>query len=447
VRDHDEPAFEPVPASAEPPGPGTTPDNLAVVALSAEPGVAIVGRPLTLTARVANCGAKERTVPLRLQAGADARTIDVVVPAGGSATAQIELTPTSAGWFDVTAAIPGHDALAGDDQRVGSVAVRPELIAVVAGDVARDDPRGALRPLIAALTAAGFTVRPSDGAGLAQALDGAALCATAGLREPVSAAAALGPYLQAGGAWLHIIASDGDAACLPKGIEPPMAVTSRLDLGEQGRGSIDLGHVRFDHPLLSVFSGREALLRSIKGFRIRLTPQRPAADAAVLLAWADGTLAAAERPVGAGRWLMLNIGTAAADSSLASAEAWPLMCARLPAALLPERSGELARDCGAGIPTTALSGSDGRRVSAVANVARPPSPGRWRDAEGRPLGAAVPARESDLRPLDPQVLGLTANRAGTAMSLVADQPLWPWLLAIAALLLGCEMLLAGGVRR
>jgi hypothetical protein len=58
------------------------------------------------------------------------------------------------------------------------------------------------------------------------------------------------------------------------------------------------------------------------------------------------------------------------------------------------------------------------------------------------VAAAVPAGESDLRPLDAALLPTGAVRGGSA---AGPAPLWPWLLLLAAAFLVAESLLAGRV--
>jgi hypothetical protein len=422
------------------PGPGAMPDNCGITAILADPARPVAERPLTITVRVANSGPAERSVALTLRLGSDVRSLPCTVAAGGVATVSSIYTPTGSGSLVISASLPGGDVFAADDQRAAVLAVREALVAVVAGDGGRDDPRGALRPLAAGLAAAGFRVRVSDAAGLAAALDGAVLCATAGVRESAAAAAAIGPWMTAGGTWLQIAAAPGDAAIVPTGVVPPVALGKRLDLGEQGGAGLGLGQAKLDHPLFAACAGREALLAPLRAYRVFLTPTPQAADAAVLAAWSDGTIACAERPVGAGRWLQLNVGSDAASSSLASIELWPLLCAALPTVLAGGGGSDPAVACGSVVPGGCTDAS-GRGVE------RPDAPGLWRDATGAAFAAVVPGRESDLRPFDPRLMSLESTRAGDAAALAGGAPLWPWLIVAALLILGIEMLLAGGVRR
>ncbi len=454
--------------------PAATPANCGITAISCEPGVAVAGRPLTLTVRVFNCGQVPRTVGLATRVGAVRRLHRLEIPAAGSATAAHTLVPDSAGALAVSATIDGGDVLALDDQRSAVVPVLGAFTAVIAGDGDRSDPLRPVRPLVAALTAAGFQVRASDGVGLAAQLaqlGPGALAVTAGLADPAPVRLALKRHLESGGAWLHVVASDADAALAqaqaPDGIQPPVVLDRRIDISEQERGAMAIGQARLDHPLLAPFDQRVGLLTSLAASRYRLTTgsganagRAQAADATVLLAYADGTIALVERPVGTGRWLLVNLSPAAIDSNLASAEAFPLLIARLPAALLPARSDRLAHDVGnvvAARPGLAWQGEGDDRASAAGTTAaieadgrmRLDRPGIWRAEGGHLLAAAVPDRESDLRPVDPATLGLAVVASSGAAEAAGANPLWPWLLALAAVACAGELLFARslGLRR
>ncbi len=430
--------------------------NVAVVGLSCEPGVAIAGRPLTVQARVADYGPSAIDTRVRLQVGSHATLLDVHVPAGGSSTVSCQLTPESVGFLAVSAEVPSGDALADDDRRCGAIEVVSSLRALVVGDGDRNDAAGAIRPLAAALGAAGLDVRSTDGAGLAAEERRSDILVTAGIADAAAAAPAVRAHLQAGGAWVQVIVGDGDAAIATAlaPIAPPFACGPRIDVSEQERGSMGLGQARLDHPLLAGFVGRESLLGEVVSYRYRLTPGGPAADAVPLLAYADGSLALAERPVGSGRWLELNCSSAAIDSTLSRSSVLAMLVARLPLALLPARAAELAREAGAALPVAAgiaYIGADGAAADAPVAVidgqARLARPGLYRLSGGGLVAAAVPAPESDLRRLDPALVHLSAESVDRATSASGESPAWPWLLVLAALALVGESWLAGGARR
>lgn len=419
--------------------------NRGVVAIAAEPGLAIAGRPLLLRARVGNYGPAEQRIPVRLTCGTAVRSAELAVPAGGSATLELTITPTDAGWLTASAEIPGGDALAEDDRRDAALQVLPGLAAVVAGDGARSDPAGALRPLVAGLESAGFAVALADGAGLAGGAGrGAALIATAGLRDG-AAAPALAAHLADGGAWLQVLAGDGDAAVRPGGAEAPAAVGARIDLAADGHPPVALARARLEHPLFEPFAGREGLLTEITALRLRSTPGGAAAGAEALANWADGNIALAERRIGRGRWLMLNASTAGADGTLARSEAWPLLCGRLAMLCAAPRSEDAAIAPGMPVAAAWLTDPAGARAESTDGSVRPDRPGLWRGDAGRTVAVAVPAGESDLRRLDGARAAATG--ADEVLARAERRPLWPWLLAAAALLLGLELLVAGALAR
>lgn len=429
--------------------------NCAVVGLAAEPGTLVAGRPATILARVANYGVAPATLSIALRAGSASGVTPLTLGAGESAVVRQTLTLDSTGWIAIEAELiqARADALPLDDRRVGAVEVVPALAALVVSDADRGDPAGVVRPLVAALSAAGLAVRVSDGAGLAAELAGEggrlrpALVVTAALADPAPVRAALPGHLDGGGAWLQVVCGDADAALGDVGgIVAPAPLGAPVDVSAQERGEMRLGQAKLEHALLAPFVGRESLLASVAAYRYRLTPTGAAADAATLWAWADGTLALIERPARAGRWLLLNGSPAAADSNLAAGEVLPLLAERLPAVLLPARSDRLARDVGGRVPAGGpLTDATGRALPVVDGSVLLDRPGLYRAAGGALLAAAVPALESDLRRLDPARLDLTASDAASTQAEARLAPLWPWLLVAVALMLGLELLLAGGL--
>jgi hypothetical protein len=424
--------------------------NCAIVGLSSEPGVAVAGMPVSIGVRVANFSAQPAQLSVNLRVGAKGKLFTVPLAPGASATVQESMTFDSSGWVPISAEIAAlGDALSCDDRRDGSLEVVPAITALLASDGDLDDQAGAVRPLHAALSAARLSPRVTDSSGLRDALaaGGITMVVTAELKNPEVVAALLPSYLKSGGAWLQVIASDADALMSDiADIAPPARLGARMDVSAQERGQMAVSQAKLDHPLLAPFLGREALLTSLAAYRYRLTPGGSAADAAVILAYGDGTIALSERPAGAGRWLQLNCSPALADSNLGSGEVLPLLIAQLPAVLLPPRNEHLSRDVGASVAAaTALHDAEGHALAAVDGHARLPRPGLFRQDGGALVGAAVPALESDLRQLDAAVLELPVTTAQTATSDTTRTPLWPWLLVAALAALAAEIVLAGNL--
>jgi hypothetical protein len=63
------------------------------------------------------------------------------------------------------------------------------------------------------------------------------------------------------------------------------------------------------------------------------------------------------------------------------------------------------------------------------------------------VAAGVPETESDLRPLDPSLLGLSAVSSQDTTATAGVHPLWAWALVLAACCFAGELLLAGRIRR
>ncbi len=178
--------------------------NRAVVGLSCEPGVALAGRPVTVSARVANFADTPVRLGVSVRVGTQVHLDQVELAAGGFATVSTTVTIDAIGTVAVEAELVGElsDALPADDRRVGRLQVLPGLPVVLASDGDRDDPAGVVRPLLAALGAAGLEVRQSDRAGIAAdtiAGAGPSLLITAGLEPGVDLSARLSAHLTAGG--------------------------------------------------------------------------------------------------------------------------------------------------------------------------------------------------------------------------------------------------------
>jgi hypothetical protein len=426
-------------------------DNCAVTALTTEPAVTVAGRPCTVTARITNAGRQAVTVRAALRVGREQRLETTTIAAGSSAEVSVRFQSDTVGMVRVEASItdvPESDALVDDNRRCGVLTVVPALTSVLVSDADRNDPAGPVRPLAAALAAAGLEPHVTDSAGLAAECQAQhpALVATVAVQGG-GALPALSAYLASGGSWLQCVANDADAALVVPGTPPPVALGGRMDVSDQERGQMAVAQANLDHPLGKPFVGREALLTGIAAYRYRLTPARPAADAVVLLAYGDGTIALAERPVGTGHWLLCNASPARADSNLAQGEALPLLCAQLPTVLLPGRSVPLALDAMARWSSAVpVSDEHGRELPVQAGQVLLDAPGWYRAVGGRQVAVGIPALESDLRRLDPTVLGLaSAERGEAALDLVTTTPLWPWLLGLALLCLALESVWAGGV--
>ena len=429
-------------------------DNVAVRAIALEPALAVNGRPLVLTAELANYGDRAVRVSVRLRLGDETRDGEVTVPADGSAVLAERFIPEGgAGWLALSAAITtrddGGDALPEDDRRDGAVELLPAIPVTVASDGDATDPRGALKPLLAALAAAGLAPERATGATLVQALrrgGSRRVLVTAGLAG-VPDASALSAHLLAGGAWLQVLVSEADArlALALGDLAPPAKPGALVDLTGRARG-LALGPVRADHPLLGGLKGREPLLAQVEGWRYR--PAVLGEGAQALLSWADGSPALSERPVGSGRWLLLGISPAEADSSLAALEATPLMIEPLGRVLLPPRRADAAEPCGTAVPADgALNGPADARAIPFDGAAILDRPGLWRAADGRLTAAAIPAIESDLRQRPAPSGSEAVHSAQAAADSAGSSPLWHWLLLLGVLLLTVEQVIAGGPRR
>jgi Aerotolerance regulator N-terminal len=429
-------------------------DNVAINAISSNPGTIIAGRSFSLTAHVMSVGTqlekKEQHVQVTFRIGHSVYTQSVKITPGTTALATVQTTIDDIGWVPVEVTMTHDDVLPDDNRRYGQLFIAPSMPIILASDRDRDDPAGVVRPLWAAIKAAGWDVRHSDAVGLAQLDDhviGNGLIITAGIENSI-ASETMAKHLQQGGTWLQILSSDADARLVLPGIEPPGQYSERIDVSDQERGIMTIGQARIDHPLLSGFQGRESMLTDMGAWRYRLSPRPPANDATVLLAYADGTLALTERPVGLGRWLQWNCSPALADGNLGRGEALPLILEQLPLRMLAQRKNNLSADAGRTQSVNSeLIGPDQRSVANVGGVVRLSVPGIYRKTGGEIIAAAIPTLESDLRQIDPQALGFAQTNRDKVLTEAISTPLWSWLLSAALIMLCVEMALMGGVRK
>lgn len=418
--------------------------NLAVRAISAEPGLAVAGAEVRIAAEVANYGAAEARVGVELLVDGARRTADLVIPPGGSAVLSERFRPAGpARRIAVEAGIlasAGGDALADDDRRHGVLELVAALPVVVASDADATDTAGPLKPVLAALAAAGLEPRVVRGEALVDALAGAgappALCTVALAAPPPGLA--MQAHLLDGGAWLQFLATPADVALaggLPD-LAAPLVAAPPSDLADRPRG-LGVRLLRPEHPLLAGLAGRDGLTGQIEAWRYR--PCALGDGAVGLIAFLDGSLALAERAAGRGRWLQCGLATADADSNLAALDCLPLLLAPLPRLLLPARTADLATACGGTLAAGApLAAPDGARVPVVGGACRLDLPGVYRRDAMPAAAAAIPAGESDLRSVPPPSDAGAEGQAAAMAS--ADAPLWSWLI-LAAILLGAGELL------
>lgn len=431
-------------------------DNQGVRSIALEPGVAVVGRPCTLRGEVVNHGAVAVTLGVAVNLGDERRTRPLTIPAGASVTVTETFTPVRAGEIPVSVAIVARDAgandhLLADDRRDGAISVRPSLPVVIYSDADPTAVDGPLKPLLAGLGAAGLAPVVLRGAQLhelRQNVDDLAVVMTVALAQPPADGRALSAHLLGGGALLQVLVSDADAALggALGGIDPPLLPLPPVDLSTRRRG-LALGEITLDHPLLDGLRGREPLLRQIEAWRYR--PATLGVVATRLLAWEDGSVALAERRIGAGRWLALAISPADSDSNLAALEVLPLITARLGQVLLPRSREDCALPCGSLVPSSApLQAADGRMIPVIDGACLVAEPGIYRSGQ-RLIAAAIPGLESDLRHVPPPLEGERTRTSDGAEAVAAatTRPLWHWLLVSAMTLLLTESLLTGAMRR
>ena len=429
-------------------------DNQVIKSIALEPGVAVAGRSCVIQTDIGNYAVLPATLTVVISMGVDRRSQEVTIPAGESVILAQSFTPQRTGLQTVEVAIIARganvqDSLPADDRRVGVVMVREALPVRVYTDESDKRIEGSLKPVIAGLTAAGLipTVVRSDQLRFlpqlaARAHDAVVL--TVGL-QMLGDARALAGHLLGGGALVQFIVSDADAALTLAldGLESPLSVLPPVDLSQRPRG-IGIHEVLTAHPLLIDLAGREPLLQQIDAQRYR--PATLAPGATKLMAWEDGSIAMAERRVGSGRWIIINMSPADTDTNMAALEILPLIMARMGQVLQPRRRDECSVPCGFSMPSAVPMVKDGGGIIEVVEGACLLNQPGWYRGGNDVVAVAIPSSEGDVRqvPMPTNTDGATAE---AAISLASTVPLWPWLLLIALLLFACESVIAGGVRR
>lgn len=464
--------------------------NAGITALRVEPALSVRGVPMRIHARVSNYFDHPIKARVDIQCADDIQQIPCTIPAGASIDVHREWIAEESGQYQVRAQLTifpeSHnqgsqnlDALAVDNVRYGVVSVQQARQATIISDIDSTDASAVVRPVIAALEAASYSVEVFDTNAL---LDGAqvnGLLITCGLKDAqrLQAIQTLIPrHVQQGGVWVHILDTEADRALctLMDGITPPFVPTEICDISSQERGYSMWSQARFDHPALEAFRARPDMLRSVHTYRYYLTGHGQAADADVLLAYEDGSIALAWRSVGAGSWYLWNGSPAAIASNAANQVAFPLVLAGLARAAEPDHGRNMSRDIGDPIFTERIFIDSAQQqympidgsvrfsqtgiyhTQTTATLTTTTSTASTADFKPSELMAlAIPALESDCR-LFPSVWN-TGQGAGGAESAEAEYaleeilhntqetPLWSWCLFIALILFLIEMLLISSI--
>ncbi|MEA3209520.1 MAG: hypothetical protein QOE70_2577 [Chthoniobacter sp.] len=436
--------------------------NVALAGLAVEPARPVAGQDARLVCRVRNFSAEPRRVTVFAEAGESRLSQAVEAAAWSETLAVMPMKFAAEGLVPLKASLT-EDRFPGDDVRYGLAEVRGALQVGVAG--AGDDATARVWARAAAALD-GVTVRPLTLEQLEQPgrLDVLFIAGWNG-----RASGALADHLKRGGALVIQPAEGLDLGAvrawlgLPAGSAPeqPLAAEVRDAPGWSLRVANE------EHPVFALFSSGAFGDPANARFRCRLAA--PAfLTGKPLLAFDDDRPALAIldfRPDAAIAWWNLDLG----------ASDWPSRTAFLPffgefLRHLGQRTGaQTVRLFEPGDPlrfdlAAALDPADVRLVDerdqAIRSAAESPrtpgrlvsesaaAPGSYRwMAQGGILDRAVvnfPETESDLRRLSDAELQQTAGAliSDTARSRIRDlregQPLWPWCLGAAALLLLAE---------
>ena len=420
-------------------------DNRAITRLSLRPGMASLNQTVELGVQVANHAATpaDITVEILTNSAREQRTVHIEARSVARLTSPLRFT--TAGDQSVHVALINNegDALTEDDELDGVIPVRDGIAVTVVGD-GDQGPRGALRPIVAALKASGLNYRVISSAQAAHDPLASEVLISAGATAETGFSTMAAAFLDRGGCWLQIIDGPGDIA-LARAISDnhmPIVLGEEFSAKSREISAFTVVQARLEHPLLSGFFGREVLLGQVEAYRIVLGT--PADHSQVLLAFEDGTPALAELAVGRGRWWQLNCSPAEVRSNLAALDLMPLFVERLSAAVIPELAASLSIDCGNAIPAP-RGIVHLQRGAVLINDSRAllPWPGLYRDATGGLIAAGIPEAESDLRPVAAGVitaLGVRVDENGGDSD--HGTPLWPWLLLAGTIALMLESIVA-----
>ena len=477
--------------------------NLTLNELRCEPAIPVRGRPLIVTAEVANHGTAVRRVDVRLTVdGRPHGRSTVSLDADATGEAVFRLDPSRPGSLQLSAALP-DDALAADNARHAVVEVVDRLPVLIASDDSPDEPGSASFFLTRALAPRGDArdryavthrtpgeLGPGDPAGAALVVIGR-LTAT-----PSDAAMrALGDHLRGGGSVLWFAGDAGslqpmrrlaDAAATESaeateatgGPAAPVAVPASTAAG--GIRRIAEGDWR--HPLLDRFAGdvRPALERVTFSPPPGGSAMRAGHGGEVLLSFDDGAPALILGRVGEGRLVVAGFSPALDHSDFATHGCFVTFVHGLTEALRPQRrtgrdhrvghplmlrAGDADRDgplpkvldpAGEAVVDAMITGDAG----VTATVPRTARPGVYRfEQAGATLAAAavnVDPREGDPARLDPALIRQRLDDAGARVAVSAEAagerplrgtPVWGVLAALAAGALAVEMALTAWWRR
>ncbi len=407
-------------------------DNIALRRPRVEPTTPIAGQPALVSVEVANLGEAPRRVTVRFEAPQDGDR-SVTLDAGATARLSWRWTPEAVGANVLRFALMGaDDALPLDDAvgRVVEVAPARPITLLTAADPQDPDTTAffvsrALVPGEQGDTGVALRTRPPDAAPDISRDDapGTWFIFDAG-RLPDATLTAMRDHLAAGGGVVWVIDSADATAQLGE-------LPDDLRVIEPEAWRIDqrtLANARFDDPLLAVFEG--AARSGLVDQPIRASMQgRLATAAEPLMIFDDGTPAAATRWVGPGRIAVLGFPLNAAATDLPKGPAFVGLMQQLAHHLAPGRPlppnpqpGDMVQDITA------------ERVGLLQDEMQTQTPRAW---------VELHPDESDLRVAEEPASKIAAA-AGTTADLAPPplrteaQPLWPYLVLAALLLLIAE---------
>lgn len=450
------------------PSAGPVRENAAVTAVRVRPEPPRPGETAAIDVDVWNGSGSVRTIGVHVSIdGTMVGSANVHADAWSSATATVSFVCPSSAPFVVTASIP-HDDLPTDDARylvvdpdrslhVGIVtglpdapgsgafylarALQPDRQVAGAADVVRLGPRPTTLAL-ARCDAVVVTGRIPWSADLAQRLTAYARNGGALVVAPADAS-------DVDGMAMLDRASGGHALpCVPLQV---------LDVRRHGQGYVAISEARLESPVLQVFRDRAGVDLARVCARVYFAMTEPTDDAETLLRYEDSTPALVRHSCGRGQTVLWNLPLQPDRCDLVRRGVFVPLLHELLRAVCSRSAGTSTYVCGSpatvALPKRAASvvvrSPSGATVPATVDmqaravtVSPIKEPGVYTVvAEGGGVtrfAADPPAEESDLRSIDPGVLGaprggrsVTVSRtAGVRVEDLRDPTeLWPWMLA------------------
>lgn len=463
--------------------------NAAVTELRFDAASPTAGEPAEVVATIWNDADTPRSLPVTLTCPEldlkQTQASPTLAPHGsGSVTFRIAFPQTQV--YRLVASVPA-DELAADNARFLAADLRQGLRVILLTDDAGNSLRAAywiqraLHPNpnasggIRVLTKAAAALTETD----LQTCDALLFADVRNL--PAGSVAMLARFITNGGIFVGFLTNDAALeqfaalnAAMERGERLPFVPQIRLDVGTRGKRPISFAEARYRSPLLQLF--REASVGDLGKAKFRrffLTDQ-PDDKTETLIAYEDGTPAAAKRVVGAGSVLLCNFSPAPDDSDFAKQSEFVLLLHEFLNGITGENR-ERRESMPGGSAAVSVDAAKGKQGTVQVTAPSGKAESATADSSGSVLidrvdelgfhsvqingktetvfAVNAAPEESDLRSLETQNWmqdgkgTAVGGVAGDVESLRQERPLWQGILLGAMLLLICEQAVSLRARR